>query len=376
MAAEKRLSERYAALEAERASKRIVVMDTLIAPKKPTRSWGGRASSAAHSFSSARRGAAATSSYAQQNNKIQSALNRARNDSQRARVALTHASGRFLPPGGGGGPSSSHAAFDPAAVPSGPAAGSNAAMPGFAVSARAPGERLPAPRVRRPANILPGAFRTPDSPPRERPRQVVAPAVPPPMRARPTIPRPEPRAPGEERFRIGSRPRELQTIHKPRVENFAASGSRKAVDFFGAAPPMASPRSAGMPAVAPAAGASRSPAPRVPSSGVKRPASVTVSSVATKRPRPNAPVQQPTSMPAYVGRAGPSPNRPPTASSSVLAPALASAPPPALSSSAPALRSSPGSRPMPRRPPPARPARTLEDILFSAKRKPPPPPRH
>jgi hypothetical protein len=31
---------------------------------------------------------------------------------------------------------------------------------------------------------------------------------------------------------------------------------------------------------------------------------------------------------------------------------------------------------MPRRPPPARPARTLEDILFSAKRKPPPPPRH
>ncbi|WWC96874.1 hypothetical protein V866_003749 [Kwoniella sp. B9012] len=77
-----RVAARYKQLEEEKASKRIVVMDRIIPDKKPTKSgWG--------------RGTGGSSSSVP---RPQSAIAKARLEAQRARVALTHASGRYIPP--------------------------------------------------------------------------------------------------------------------------------------------------------------------------------------------------------------------------------------------------------------------------------------
>nr|XP_019001808.1 uncharacterized protein I203_05515 [Kwoniella mangroviensis CBS 8507]OCF65269.1 hypothetical protein I203_05515 [Kwoniella mangroviensis CBS 8507] len=81
-----RVAARYKQLEAEKASKRIVVMDRIIPEKKSSKSgWGrgtGGLSSSGESIFP----------------KPQSAIAKARLEAQRARVALTHASGRYIPP--------------------------------------------------------------------------------------------------------------------------------------------------------------------------------------------------------------------------------------------------------------------------------------
>ncbi|WRT65788.1 uncharacterized protein IL334_002737 [Kwoniella shivajii] len=82
-----RVAARYKQLEEEKASKRIVVMDRIMPDQKPKSGWG-------RSKVSSSGGSAGSTSVS----KPQNAIAKARIDAQRARVALTHASGRFIPP--------------------------------------------------------------------------------------------------------------------------------------------------------------------------------------------------------------------------------------------------------------------------------------
>ncbi|ODN87135.1 elongin-A [Cryptococcus wingfieldii CBS 7118] len=79
-----RVAARYKQLEQEKKSKSIVVLDKVMPGKKPTRSRGRGGSSVGST--SSRPSAAATS------------IAKARAEAQRARIALTHASGRYVPP--------------------------------------------------------------------------------------------------------------------------------------------------------------------------------------------------------------------------------------------------------------------------------------
>ncbi|WVW80255.1 hypothetical protein I302_102233 [Kwoniella bestiolae CBS 10118] len=77
-----RVAARYKQLEEEKASKRIVVMDRIIPDKKPAKGGWGRGTGGLSSSVS----------------KPQNAIAKARIEAQRARVALTHASGKYIPP--------------------------------------------------------------------------------------------------------------------------------------------------------------------------------------------------------------------------------------------------------------------------------------
>ncbi|WVQ77403.1 hypothetical protein IAR50_007088 [Cryptococcus sp. DSM 104548] len=79
-----RVAARYKQLEEEKKSRSIVVLDKVLPGKKPTRSRGRGGGSVGSS--SSRPSAAATS------------IAKARAEAQRARIALTHASGRYVPP--------------------------------------------------------------------------------------------------------------------------------------------------------------------------------------------------------------------------------------------------------------------------------------
>lgn len=91
-----RVAARYKELDAQRASKRVVVMEGLVAPQKKKSGWGSWGGARTHSLSGARRGASAAATYAQSGGN--KALAKARAESNRARLALTQASGRFSGP--------------------------------------------------------------------------------------------------------------------------------------------------------------------------------------------------------------------------------------------------------------------------------------
>lgn len=237
--AAERVAERYRQLEAERASKRIVVMDELIAPK---RGRSGGYSSSAHSFSSVRRGAAATSTWGSGPgpSKMQTAMAKARNDATRARVALTHASGKYVPP-----PPRTRTArtfggdSDLFRNPYIPNSATNAQLIAAANSySPVSGPRLPAPRVPRPPpTVIAGAYPTPTAETRPRP-PTVAPTAITAGYGHSTQP-----VSSAERFRIDPArdSREARPIHRPQVGNFAAPKPvRKALDFFSAPTPMRS----------------------------------------------------------------------------------------------------------------------------------------
>ena len=76
-----RMAERYKQLEDEKAAKRIVIMDKIMPDRKPRR--GAQAAKSASAGSSGSAGAS---------------LAKIREQAKRARVALTHASGKYTPP--------------------------------------------------------------------------------------------------------------------------------------------------------------------------------------------------------------------------------------------------------------------------------------
>lgn len=205
-----RVAERYRKLEEERASKKIVVMDMLVAPKQP-RSRG----SSGHSLSSTRRGAAAAAPYSA-TTKAQNAFNKARNESQRARVALTHASGKFVPP-----------VNEPKRARSAGETKLYSNPYNAQASASTPGPRIPRPRVPRPAGLLPDAYPTAT----ESEKGSEAPGSSTPHKV----------APASGRFRIDLDKRAPKPIYRPQVENFEApKPTRQVLDFFSTSSPMAS----------------------------------------------------------------------------------------------------------------------------------------
>ncbi|WVQ78858.1 hypothetical protein IAT38_000949 [Cryptococcus sp. DSM 104549] len=94
-----RVAARYKQLEDEKKSKRIVVMDKVMPDKKPRGGgggWGRSSSVGSRSVGSA--GSRASSVGSSSKSSGASAIAKARQEAQRARVALTHASGRYVPP--------------------------------------------------------------------------------------------------------------------------------------------------------------------------------------------------------------------------------------------------------------------------------------
>ncbi|WWC88069.1 uncharacterized protein L201_002973 [Kwoniella dendrophila CBS 6074] len=86
-----RVAARYKQLEEEKASKRIVVMDKIIPEKRST-------SKSSTGWGKSRFGSSGTGGLSSSVPKPQNAIAKARLEAQRARVALTHASGKYIPP--------------------------------------------------------------------------------------------------------------------------------------------------------------------------------------------------------------------------------------------------------------------------------------
>ncbi|WWC68559.1 uncharacterized protein I206_102488 [Kwoniella pini CBS 10737] len=85
-----RVAARYKQLEEEKASKRIVVMDRIIPDKKPSARGSG--------WGRGKFGGSGTGGLSSSTPKPQNAIAKARLEAQRARVAMTHASGKYIPP--------------------------------------------------------------------------------------------------------------------------------------------------------------------------------------------------------------------------------------------------------------------------------------
>lgn len=327
--AAERVAERYRQLEAERTSKRIVVLDHVIAPKR------GRVG---HSWGTARRGASAASAYNAPTNasKMQTAMTKARNDAQRARVALTHASGKFIPPPLGaratarstvGSSSGGHRGGDGDMFrnPYLPNASTSAQLIAAANTyAPVSGVRLPPPRIPRPPGLMASAYPTPKEPPRP---PTVAPAA-----SSSSIPGMSVQSStAAERFRL-DHSRTARPIHRPQVDNFAApKTARKPVDFFAAPQGMGTGGSGG-----------------VNANPVKRVASV-ITANAAKRARVDEGGSRPASPAATLNTS----HRPATVVSSAL----------------PSRPVSTGPGGAPRYVPPAKSTKDLESVLFAKKSK-------
>lgn len=170
------------------------------------------------------------------------AIAKARAETQRARVAMTHASGKFtLPPDRARGSK----ARNESSLFANPYIQSQAPQPHPQYLARGPsrpisnGPRLPAPRVRLPVRpVVPTQAEAQSPPPRIRgsyptsEEHTCRTALPAHLEAQ-TRRSPE----KEERFRIPeTRPKAFQTVHKPDIANFeppTAKAKGVIVDFFG-----------------------------------------------------------------------------------------------------------------------------------------------
>lgn len=153
-----RVAARYKELDAQRASKRVVVMEGLVAPQKKRSGWSSWGGGGSHSLSGARRGASAAATYAQSGGN--KALAKARAESNRARLALTKASGRFSGPPVVRTPRNEVAAQVEEAMFSNPYAGRAKVAQG----PRIPRPRVPLPMERRselPAHIKPEKVEAP-----------------------------------------------------------------------------------------------------------------------------------------------------------------------------------------------------------------------
>lgn len=197
-------------MEAERQSKKIVKLNTFVAPKK------------GKSLAQTRRGYSASQPTPPPPNRAQSAIAKARNDAARARVALTHASGKYIPPpvAAPRKPTTARGEGDlfknPYLASNGASSSSTSAPPKPVA-----GPRLPAPRIPRPKGVFPDAYNTKD----EAARRAALPVS---IIARPP-------SPPRERFRIDDTPRTSVPIPKPKVDNFKPS---KPLPFFSGPPVM------------------------------------------------------------------------------------------------------------------------------------------
>lgn len=196
-------------MDAQRASKKIVVLNEFVAPNKGHKS---------HSLSTARRGHRAAAPYTPPT-KAQSAIAKARVDAQRARVALTHSSGKYIPPPASKGRNTNNGGD----LYHNPYLNPGSASTSLSTSRRAsptPGPRLPPPRVPR-RDVLPGAY------PSGQPNAHRA-ALPQHLK---------PQASSSTRRNEASSqvsPRGMAEIHKPAVDNFVpAKSAKKRIDFFG-----------------------------------------------------------------------------------------------------------------------------------------------
>lgn len=217
-----RVAERYAEMDAQRASKKIVVLNEFVAPQK------GRKG---HSLATARRGARAAASYAAAApTKAQTAISKARADAQRARVALTHSSGKFIPqaprivrPGGGDSQMYSNPFLGQSSASSSRFPTPTSSAPRSRMPTPTPGPRLPPPRVAR-SSTLPGAYPTGQA-------NAVRAALPPHLGTSTA-------SPTRVTDPSDSVPSRMRTIHKPEVTNFVpAQPTSKRMDFFGGAEP-------------------------------------------------------------------------------------------------------------------------------------------
>lgn len=153
-----RVAARYKELDAQRASKKVVVMEGFVAPQKKKSGWSSWGGGGSYSLSGARRGASAASTYAQSGGN--KALAKARAESNRARLALTKASGRFSGPPVVRTPRNQVAEEVEQAMFSNPYAGRAKVAQG----PRIPRPRVPLPMERRtelPSHIVPDKIETP-----------------------------------------------------------------------------------------------------------------------------------------------------------------------------------------------------------------------
>ncbi|KIR31990.1 elongin-A [Cryptococcus deuterogattii 2001/935-1] len=208
-----RVAARYKQLEEEKKSKSIIVLDRVMPDKKRTRGRGRGGSSIGSSSSS--RTASATS-----------AIAKARAEAQRARIALTHASGRYVPPTR----TQTHAQrvassqlFKNPFLPNGRASTSST---GYPPAPPPPQSRLPPPKSLR--NSLDRITSISKN---------LRAALPTHLSGRTGTSSSQP---SPERFRIddNGKKKEFKEIHKPQVKNFEApklekEKSKEKVDFFG-----------------------------------------------------------------------------------------------------------------------------------------------
>ncbi|EAL17845.1 hypothetical protein CNBL1070 [Cryptococcus deneoformans B-3501A] len=232
-----RVAARYKQLEEEKKSKSIVVLDRVVPDKRRSRGRGRGGSSIGSSSSSRTAGAA-------------SAIAKARAEAQRARIALTHASGRYVPPA----QTQTHAQrvassqlFKNPFLPSGSASTSST---GYPPAPSPPQSRLPPPKSLRNSldriSSIPKSRKQLQHPlsspisgsfPTSQYSQMRA-ALPAHLSGRTGTSSPQP----SERFRIDGdrKKKEFKEIRKPQVKNFEApklenEKSKEKVDFFGGA---------------------------------------------------------------------------------------------------------------------------------------------
>ncbi|BEI86036.1 hypothetical protein CcaverHIS002_0603230 [Cutaneotrichosporon cavernicola] len=211
--AAERIKQKYAEEDKARQDKKIRVIDNFVAPPKGRR--GG------HTLRDARVGKQSqpTSYIAQKQVRTASVMNRARADMHRQRVALTHASGKFVP-----SPSRP-------IVSSSTSVSAGSLVHGPLITPRVP-KTLPQAKSTPEANHFPGSHRTDPA-------------------ARSTLPdhlKPTP-TPKQERFRIDdyrmTKAPPVRDIHKPQVQNFnpdKADNGKAKVDFFTRPQPAGQPK--------------------------------------------------------------------------------------------------------------------------------------
>nr|XP_031858448.1 uncharacterized protein CI109_006093 [Kwoniella shandongensis]KAA5525520.1 hypothetical protein CI109_006093 [Kwoniella shandongensis] len=239
-----RVAARYKQLEEEKAAKRIVVMDKIMPDKKPTSRGGsgwGRPKSGGSGSSSGALGP-----------KPANAIAKARVEAQRARVALTHASGRYIPPPPSTKRTGESELFkNPYLPPTSSSTSYHTSSPNPWAPA---GPRIPPPRTisrqtpraainvdrgsspSSPKSPIPGAFPTSQT-------AHYRAALPNHLSDRQTITKSEQGKKEEGRFRIegdGRPKKQFKEIRKPEVVNFEAPKLQKEkphakVDFFGGA---------------------------------------------------------------------------------------------------------------------------------------------
>ncbi|KAK8861664.1 hypothetical protein IAR55_002487 [Kwoniella newhampshirensis] len=237
-----RVAARYKQLEEEKAAKRIVYMDKIMPDKKPAKGGSG--------WGRSRSGAGSSSASSASGPKPASAIAKARVEAQRARVALTHASGRYIPPPPPTKRPGESELFKNPYLPASATSSSSQTSPWSSVVANhAP--RIPPPRTTlrqtprtstsgnrgsspsSPTSPIPGSFPT-----HKAPQKRVA--LPHHLSDRASLLTSEERK-EEGRFRIegdGRPKKQFKEIRKPEVTNFEAPKLPKekipaTVDFFG-----------------------------------------------------------------------------------------------------------------------------------------------